>query len=247
MTTTYTEDVGGDTQVNTPATFAWIENYTVPAYDQTFTGGAILEQGGNILIPDNTVEQIWDFSETTGALLWTSSPFNNDFIMQSLSVGTVANGTEYIGGYDGYMHAINTATGVQMWETPSQSGGLEMPQPYYPLNSAVVADGKVYTYTAKGYEQQPLFRGHLLLCYDANTGAELWNISGQIPIAAIADGYLVGVNAYDGNVYAFHRGPTATTVSAPSNAIQAGTPGVITGTVTDQTPDFASNGHSSHI
>jgi hypothetical protein len=110
-----------------------------------------------------------------------------------------------------------------------------MPQPYYPLNSAVVADGKVYTYTAKGYEQQPLFRGHLLLCYDANTGAELWNISGEIPISAIAQGYLIGVNAYDGNVYAFHAGPTATTVSAPSNAIQAGTPGVITGTVTDQT------------
>jgi outer membrane protein assembly factor BamB len=235
MTTTYTMDVGSDTQVNTPATFAWIENYTVPAYDQTYTGSAVLQGGGNVLIPDNSVEQVWCFDETTGAQKYTASPFQNDFVMQSLGVGTVAYGMEYIGGYDGYMHAINTTTGVQMWESPSQSGGLEMPQPYYPLNSAVVADGKVYTYTAKGYEQQPLFRGHLLLCYDANTGAELWNISGEIPISAIAQGYLIGVNAYDGNVYAFHAGPTATTVSAPSNAIQAGTPGVITGTVTDQT------------
>jgi outer membrane protein assembly factor BamB len=233
VTTTYTEDVGGDTQVNTPATFAWIENYTVPAYDQTFTGTAILEQGGNVLIPDNTVEQVWDFSETTGALLWTSTPFNNDFVMQSLSVGTVANGVEYIGGYDGYMHAINTTNGVQIWESPSQSGGLEMPQPYYPMSSAVVADGKVYTTTLKSYEQQPLFRGHLLLCYDANTGAELWNISGQIPIAAIADGYLVGVNAYDGCVYAFGRGQTATTASA---TLWGGQNIVISGTVTDQTP-----------
>ena len=108
-----------------------------------------------------------------------------------------------------------------------------MPQPYYPMSSAVVADGKVYTTTAKSYEQQPLFRGHLLLCYDANTGAELWNISGEIPISAIAQGYLVGVNAYDGCVYAFGRGQTATTASA---TLWGGQNIVISGTVTDQTP-----------
>ena len=44
----------------------------------------------------------------------------------------------------------------------------------------------------------------------------------NIPISAIADGYLVGTNAYDGNVYAFHRGPTATTVSAPMTSVTAG-------------------------
>jgi len=57
VTTTYTQDVGSDVQHNTPATFAWIENYTVPAYDETYTGSAILEQGGNVLIPDNSVEK----------------------------------------------------------------------------------------------------------------------------------------------------------------------------------------------
>ena len=72
ITTTYTADVGSNVQHSTTATFAWIENYTVPAYDQTYTGNAVLEQGGNILVPDQTVEQIWDFSEATGALLWQS-------------------------------------------------------------------------------------------------------------------------------------------------------------------------------
>ena len=94
------------------------------------------------LSPITAWRQVWAFSETTGALLWTSSPFQNDFIQQSLNVGTIANGVEYIGGYDGYMHAINTTNGVQIWDTPSQSGGLEMPQPYYPMSSAIVADGK---------------------------------------------------------------------------------------------------------
>ena len=238
-TTTYTQDVGGDVQHVTTGAFAWVENYTVPAYDQTFTGAAVLEQGGNILIPDNSVEQIWDFSEYTGALLWQSSPFNNDFVQQSENVGTVANGVEYVAGYDGFMHAINTTNGNQIWDSPSIAGGLEMPQPYYPMSGATVADGKVYTTTLKSYEQQPLFRGHELLCYDANTGAALWNISGQIPVAAIAEGYLIGVNAYDGSVYAFNRGPTATTVSAPQTQVTAGSNVIISGTVTDQTPGIA--------
>jgi outer membrane protein assembly factor BamB len=233
MTTTYTMDVGSDTQVNTPATFAWIENYTVPAYDMG--GSTSLGNGGNIIITDKALECIWCFDEATGALKWTTYPFNNDFVMQSTTSGVVANGMLYNPGYDGYMHAINITTGVQMWDTSSIMGGLEMPQPYYPMSGCTVADGKVYSTTAKAYEVMPLYRGHCLICFDATTGAQLWNISGQIPISAIAQGYLIGVNAYDGNVYAFHAGPTATTVSAPSNAIQAGTPGVITGTVTDQT------------
>jgi len=236
MTTTYTLNVGGSTQHSTPATFAWIENYTVPAYDQTYTGSAVLQGGGNILIPDNSVEQIWCFDEATGALKYTATPFENDFVQQSLGVGTVAYGTEYVPGYDGYMHAINTTTGVQMWDTISRSGGLEMPQPYYPMSGCTVADGKVYSTTAKSYEVQPLYRGHRLYCFDAHTGAQLWNISGQIPISAIAQGYLIGVNAYDGNVYAFHAGPTATTVTAPMTSVTAGTDMIIQGTVTDQTP-----------
>jgi outer membrane protein assembly factor BamB len=228
--------IGGDYQVPTPATFAWIENYTMPPYSQS-AGTATLKNDGNILITDSSLECIWSIDETTGALKWKSTPFANDFIMQSMNVGTVAYGMEYIAAYDGYMHAINTTTGVQMWQTPSQSGGLEMPQPYYPMSGgAVVADHKVYTTTAKSYEQQPLFRGHKLLCYDANTGAPLWNISGQIPVTAIACGYLLGVNAYDGCLYAFHSGPTATTVTAPMTAVTAGSSCVIGGTVTDQTP-----------
>jgi hypothetical protein len=110
-----------------------------------------------------------------------------------------------------------------------------MPQPYYPMSGATVADGKVYTATAKTYEQQPAFRGHTLFCYDAYTGAQLWNISGEFTVSAIDSGYLIGVNAYDGCVYAFNRGPTATTVSASSGNAQAGIPTTIQGTVTDQT------------
>ena len=217
LTSTYTVDIGGTVQYTTPATFAWIENYTVPPYDSSTgssTHTALLNQGV-IILQDKMLESLFAISETTGALLLTSTPFNNDFVFESMGYGVVANGTLYNAGYDGYMHAINISTGVQLWDSPTITGGLEMPQPYYPLSSTIaIADNKVYATTLKSYEQQPLYRGHELLCYDANTGAELWNISGQIVVGAIADGILVGVNAYDGCVYAFGRGQTATTVSA---------------------------------
>jgi len=144
----------------------------------------------------------------------------------------------YNPGYDGYMHAINITTGVQIWDSPTQPGGLEMPQPYYPLTGVTVADNMVFSTTAKSYEQQPLFRGHLLIAWDATTGQELWNISGQYTrmTLTVADGYLIAQNSYDGCVYAFNSGPTATTVTAPMTAVTAGTNMIIQGTVTDQTP-----------
>jgi hypothetical protein len=111
-----------------------------------------------------------------------------------------------------------------------------MPQPAYPTSTIQIADNKVYASTTKSYEAVPLYRGHELYCYDANTGAQLWNVSGEFSIYCTADGVLLGANNYDNTVYAFSRGPTATTVSAPQTTITAGQSVVIQGTVTDQTP-----------
>ena len=53
---------------------------------------------------------------------------------------------------------------------------------------------------------------------------------------AIADGYYTVLNNYDGKVYTFGKGPSATTVSAPDVAVEVGQTFTITGTVTDQSP-----------
>jgi hypothetical protein len=240
MTTTYTMDMGGDTQVPTAGTFAWETNITLPAYDEMFPSMSdALENGGIIVLADPTTQSVTAYSEYTGNLLWSCNPFNNDFSMQSVSAGTVAYGMLYNPGYDGYMHAINITTGVQQWDVITRPGGLEMPEPGYPAFGAVVADNEVFTSTTKAYEAQPPYRGHCLYAYDAMTGAQNWNISGEMSQILVADGILVCANSYDGRVYAFSRGPTAITVSAPSIAITVGQPVVISGTVTDQTPGIA--------
>ena len=225
----------------TPASPLWDINVTLPAYDQTFPGGAHLGSDGNIIITDTNLLTVWDYSETTGALIWTATPYNNDFSLQSTSFGTVAYGMLYQNGYDGYMHALNITTGVQMWDSITRPGGLEMPEPGYPAAGAIVADGKVFCSTTKAYETQPAYRGHCLYAFDSTTGAQLWNISGEYSTGSlvIADGILTAYNLYDGEQFAFYRGPTATTVSAPQNTITAGQSVVIQGTVTDQTPGIA--------
>jgi hypothetical protein len=243
-TTTYTTDTGGDLQHPTAGTYAWIENITLPAYDETSTDQPYLRSDGNIVFGDDSLLTMWDFSESTGALLWTNSNYiENNFGLQNVAGITAAPvaayGMLFVPNYDGYMHALNITTGIQEWATPSRTGGLQMPQPYYPLTGCIVAGGEVFFTTAKAYETEPLFQGHCLYALDATTGAQVWNISGQISVACIADGILLGTNAYDGKVYAFGPGQTATTVSAPETATQAGQPIVIRGTVTDQTPGIA--------
>jgi outer membrane protein assembly factor BamB len=136
------------------------------------------------------------------------------------------------------MHALNITTGVEQWDDLVHPGGLEMPEEGYPVAGAVAADNMVFCSTTKSYETQPAYRGHTLYAFDAATGAQVWNISGEFWASSIevADGILIGFNFYDGREYAFGPGQTATTASATlceGNAIN------IAGTVTDQTPGIA--------
>jgi len=239
-TTTWTIDVGGTTIHPTTGTLAWVENYSIPMDDETYTGGASLLSGGNIIVPDSPLLTLWDFNDATGALKWADTPFNNDFSFQSIGTGIYANGIVYNPGYDGYMHAINATTGTQIWDTISVPGGTEMPQPAYPMTGAIAAGAPgnvvIYASTTKSYEAQPLYRGHELLAYNGATGKQIWNISGEFSLICTADGILIGSNKYDNTYYAFGVGQSATTVMAPLTSTTAGNSMIIQGTVTDQTP-----------
>jgi hypothetical protein len=78
----------------------------------------------------------------------------------------------------------------------------------------------------------------MLHAIDAYTGKGLWNISGWFYSHGnvVADGYLVGLNGYDLQLYCFGRGPSATTVTASPSVITNGSTVLIQGTITDQSP-----------
>jgi hypothetical protein len=105
----------------------------------------------------------------------------------------------------------------------------------------LISDGKLYTVTGEHSPTQPLYRGPNLRCLDAATGEEVWKIQGWFggmsPTSSnilMADGILVGLNFFDNQLYAFGRGPSATTVSAYTDVSVHGSKVVIKGTVTDQ-------------
>jgi outer membrane protein assembly factor BamB len=132
------------------------------------------------------------------------------------------------------------------WDTGKVSWLYQNKQPYafetvyqdsYPFfTSGYTADGKFYIVNTEHTPSQPITRGWCLCCINATTGEEIWKIKGTMSPGGIADGYLTASNGYDGYMYVFGKGKTATTVTAPDVVMPKGNGIVIRGTVLDQSP-----------
>ena len=178
----------------------------------------------------------------SGNLAYESEPM--DFPWGSSSFGTYgihsAYGMWYRAAYDG-VYAFDWDTGDIVWRYKPPSVPYEGPYAgYYSFQSAAtIADGKLYIANSEHTATQPITRGWGLHCIDAFTGEGVWNVtfSGMYgEPGAVADGYLAASNYYDGYMYVFGKGQTATTVSAPDVAVPKGTAITIKGTVLDMSP-----------
>ncbi len=198
---------------------------------------------------DDGYIEAWDLQ--TGAVAWKTlmpTPWGEFGVYDVYS----AYGLLFSNAYDG-VRALNWTNGNIVWTF--QAPALPFETPYtnstgsdvYSFSApGYVADGKIYTFNCEHTPSEPLTRGWKLYCINATTGAGIWNITfmslGQNgPGArgfqgAIADGYLAYINEYDGYLYVFGIGQSATTVSVPQTAITSDTPVVISGTVLDQSP-----------
>jgi hypothetical protein len=215
-------------------------NYGGPGYDGVFTFW-LTDYG-----------QIMGFSDDNGSQLWATNITMNGYGNVQTYAIAQGYGCLYYGSYDGYMHCVSVTNGTQMWASHSAVCGFDFPSPYYPFANdpvntggnghVILADYKVYDVTGKDHESEPLAAGHEMYCWDAITGQQLFNITGQYLLCAIADGIMVGYDNFDGNVYAFGMGQSATTLSAPLTSTAVSSPLVIQGTVTDQSPDATLHG-----
>ncbi len=175
------------------------------------------------------------YDAKTGQELWTSDPMDAPWGTFSSQYGTVAYNKFYYGGYDGHEYAYDLNTGKQIWKASSGNAGTETPYGSYPMwYGPVIGGGVVFVGSGEHSPTHPLIRGEHLFALDAETGAQIWNITGLMVTRSIADGYLVTYNAYDNNLYVFGKGPSKTTVTAPQTVVPQGTGVMITGTVTDQ-------------
>jgi hypothetical protein len=174
--------------------------------------------------------------------VWESEP-EIQFAYYGMSQN-VYEGILYGYGYGGVIYAYNITTGEVLWKYEATTEGFESAYGgNYPIGIVIVSDDKLYTVTGEHSPTQPLYRGPNLRCLNATTGDEIWKIlgwfGGMSPTSSMilmADDVLVGLNFFDNQLYAFGRGSSATTVSAPQVVPTVGSSVVITGSVTDQTP-----------
>jgi outer membrane protein assembly factor BamB len=148
----------------------------------------------------------------------------------------VAYGKVYAESYDGHMYAFDAQTGKTVWKFYTGNTTLTPYNTWPVYGRSVVADGKVYFGSTEHSPVPPYYQGRQLYAVDANTGSLLWSISGQYDEKALADGVLVGVDSYTGQMFAFGKGKTETTVSATKTQISKGEWIGITGTVIDLSP-----------
>ena len=192
----------------------------------------------------------WD--ARTGQKLWVSEISSWPWGTFG-TYGSTSYGGMIISGQPDAVVAINWTDGTTVWayefeaqfpyETPfTGSDGQTVHTWHSPM---LIADGKLYAFNAEHSPDQPIKRGSKIHAINVTTGEGIWMYSARQTglgngarqfQGAIADGYLAISNAYDGYMYVFGKGESATTVSAPKTSIPKGTPFMIDGTVLDQSP-----------
>ncbi len=197
--------------------------------------------GNGVWVEYTSETASWDaYSLKTGQHVWgpvvgghnSESYFN---IHSDMGYGTL-----FAADYGGYVNAFNLTNGKLLWTWNTGSSGVDTPFGNWPvLHIDVIADGKLYVMGGHTYSP-PLYHYAKLYCLNASTGEELWNINcfttTNGPEAAISDGILLEPNAYDNQIYAFGKGPTKLTLSAPAVGVTTSTPITISGMITDISP-----------
>ncbi len=224
----------------------WIQNRT--GYDYGFGGPDIpglltnyapchtLADGVYVFFYKQT-EQFVAFDAKTGNYLWTTDSLteytNSDYTSYDWSP-KIAYGTLYVTGFTGSVSAFNLTTGEHIWTFNQPSSGFDTPYGSWNcIDGVMIADNKVYVPCMEHTPTPPMYKGYKISCLDAETGDFLWTQNGLFTAVAVSNGYFIGVNGYDQQIYCFGKGSSAITVDAPSVGVTTSTPITISGTITD--------------
>jgi hypothetical protein len=180
----------------------------------------------------------------TGQLAWTSEQMEYPWGAPGFGAYAIqsAYGMLFRQSYDG-VYAFNWTDGKIVWkyvaptyaafESPYITNGTE----HYSFNSGgIIADGKMYVANSEHTTTYPITRGWGLHCINITTGELIWKVNNPMSVSAIADGYAVASNSWDGTMYVIGKGKTATTVTAPDVSVPLGTAFTIKGSVLDMSP-----------
>ena len=237
--------------IATPQNWEWEVGYSATTGQQLWATNRTTPGGSTTwaLIGPSTADVYTEFHESTetwyayslatGNQLWgPTTPYGTAFGMYSWQA-SIANGLLLAEDFGGYIRAFNMTNGQSAWNFYTGNSGITTAYGSWPPNNPppITADGKVYFVTGHAYNP-PLFPGAQVYCLNETTGNLIWSELGFYTYnpALVADGDLVAYNSYDAQVYCYGPGLSATTVSGPTLAVTQGSPVLLQGTVTDQSP-----------
>jgi hypothetical protein len=197
-----------------------------------FEGDIASLEHGVILMKAKETRSWYGFDINTGSLLWGPTESASQFMMYDRA-STIYGDKFYYDGYDG-VWCYDIKTGEHLWTFHTNKCVYEGPYEYWPVSALRFADGKIYITTGEHSHTQPLFRGWEGYCIDADTGDEIWSMTGVWNSPVLADGCMVTLNGMDNQIYCFGKGPTATTVSASPSVVPTGSSLMLQGMVTDE-------------
>jgi len=188
------------------------------------------------------------FDLRTGQELWKSESLSYPWSSSGFGAYSAMSGYGLLlrEAYDG-VYGINWTDGKIEWKYTAEAGAAyETPytndlgqtvMPFYSFGvGGYIADGKFFTWNYEHTETWPVTRGWQLHAIDMFTGEGVWELTGSAYPRAIADGYLIATNSFDGYMYVIGKGKSAATVNAGPKAIALGDQVVIEGTVVDLSP-----------
>jgi hypothetical protein len=212
-------------------------NRTEVPYSIVYVGSVWSGSGAYVELTESSLS-VTGYSLTTGAKLWGPTALPNASPFSSLGANAIcANGNIYVWLYGGDVYSYNLNTGALNWQYHTPSGGYESPygvEPLWTFTVGTIADGKLFVPEGHMYSP-PLFHKAQQLALNLTTGEVVWSIDAFDVTSgpAISDGVMTTLNAYDNQIYAYGKGPSAMTVTAPNVGASTATPIVIRGTIID--------------
>ena len=224
--------------------------YTAPPNNATRRLYAVDPVNRVILLQDKESALKVGYSLDTGDLLWETPPVEGASDLSYFNLGTVgltpctAYGRIYDCGWNGVLYCWDTKDGKLLWSYGnggpgnSTNSNLQSSWGRYPTFIYVIADNKIYLMSSEHSPDTPMWKGALARCVNATDGKEIWTLmsfGAQLGRhgTALADGYWVYYNYYDGQIYCIGKGPSALTVMVPNNVVTYGNSVLIEGKVTD--------------
>jgi hypothetical protein len=188
----------------------------------------------------------YGFSLVDGSYLWATESEN---YLDQYGWGNAehtwyfAYGKLYSVGLAGIVYAYDLSNGHTSWTyTLSDIYGEPVTGENWWGWIDLIADGKVYVGTLEHSANNPIPRGGPFAAINATDGTEIFRVNGMMretrwggnPV--MGDDIIAGFDTYDLQIYAMGKGPTMTTIVAPTSSIDSGKSIIVQGRVTDISP-----------